>query len=92
MTYRKNVKDVWPESEFVEHEVAAPGGGSTRMKLAMRQTRLGTNKSALPVTEVRRLTASGHQTAIITTAQRLATTLILGACSRVGARKTTSPT
>jgi len=78
LTYRKNVKDVWPESEFVEHEVAAPGGGSTRMKLAMRQTHLGTNKSTLPVTEVRRLTASGHQTAIITTAQRLATTLIAG--------------
>jgi len=78
LTYRKNVKDVWPESEFVEHEVAAPGGGNTRMKLAMRQTHLSTNESALPVTEVRRLTASGHQTAIITTAQRLATTLIAG--------------
>ena len=25
LTYRKNVRDVWPESEFVEQEVLAPG-------------------------------------------------------------------
>jgi hypothetical protein len=34
LTYRKNVKDVWPEDEFAEHEVPVPGGGATRMKLA----------------------------------------------------------
>ena len=78
LTYRKNVKDVWPEGEFSEQEVAVPGGGSTRMKLAMRQTQLSTSKSSIAVTEVRRLTSSGHQTAIITTAQRLGTTLIAG--------------
>ena len=71
LTYRKNVKDVWPEDEFSEQEVPIPGGGSTRMKLAMRHTQLGTAKSRVPITEVRRLTPSGHQTAIITTAQRL---------------------
>jgi len=76
LTYRKNVKDVWPEGEFSEHEVAIPGGGSTRMKLAMRETRLNADKASIPVTEVRRLTSSGHQTAIVTTAQRLGTTLI----------------
>ena len=78
LTYRKNVKDVWPEDEFSEQEVPIPGGGSTRMKLAMRHTQLGTAKSRVPITEVRRLTPSGHQTAIITTAQRLGTTLIAG--------------
>jgi len=78
LTYRKNVKDVWPEGEFSEQEVPIPGGASTRMKLAMRQTQLGTSKSRVPITEVRRLTPSGHQTAIITTAQRLGTTLIAG--------------
>ena len=78
LTYRKNVKDVWPEAEFSVYEVPIPGGASTRMKLATRQTQLGTSKSSVAVTEVRRLTSSGHQTAIITTAQRLGTTLIAG--------------
>jgi len=78
LTYRKNVKDVWPEGEFSEQEVAIPGGGSTRMKLAMRQTQLSVVKASMAVTEVRRLTLTGHQTAIITTARRLGTTLIAG--------------
>jgi prepilin-type processing-associated H-X9-DG protein len=71
MTYRKNVKDVWPESEFVEQEVAVPGGGGHRMRLAVRETRISAAKDSIPVTEVRRLSASGHQTAIVTTARRL---------------------
>jgi len=76
LTYRKNVKDVWPEGGFIEQEVVLPGGGSTRMKLAMRQTKLGAGKACIPVTEVRRLTPTGHQTAVITTAQRMDPTLI----------------
>jgi hypothetical protein len=76
MTYRKNVKDVWPENEFQEQEVPIPGGGSTRMKLAMRETDVTAGKASLPVTEVRRLTETGHQTAIITTAQKLGNTVI----------------
>jgi hypothetical protein len=76
LTYRKNVRDVWPESEFVEQEVLAPGGESSRMKLAMRQTQLGAGKASIPVTEVRRLTETGHQTAVITTARRLDPTLM----------------
>jgi hypothetical protein len=76
LTYRKNVRDVWPEGDFIEQEVLAPGGDSTRMKLSMRQTTLGAGKASIPVTEVRRLTSNGHQTAIITTAQRLEPTLI----------------
>jgi hypothetical protein len=71
LTYRKNVKDVWPEGEFLEYEVPVPGGGSTRMKLAKRETQLTSGKASIPVTEVRRLTSTGHQKAIITTAQRL---------------------
>jgi hypothetical protein len=71
LTYRKNVKDVWPESEFLEHEVPVPGGGSTLMRLALRETQLTSGKASIPVTEVRRLTPNGHQTALITTAQRL---------------------
>ena len=71
MTYRKAVKDVWPESEFVEQEVAIPGGGGERLRLAMRETWISAAKDSIPVIEVRRLTASGHQTAIVTTARRL---------------------
>jgi len=78
ITYRKNVKDVWPENEFLEHDVPVPGGGTTRMKLAMRETQLSAGKASLPVSEVRRLTQTGHQTAIITTAQQLGNTVIAG--------------
>jgi transposase-like protein len=78
ITYRKAVKDQWPESEFSEVEVPVPGGGSTRMQLATRQTALTGGKSSIPVLEVRRLTNNGHQTAIITTAQRLKSPTIAG--------------
>ena len=72
------MKDLWPEDEFVEHEVPAPGGGVTRMKLAMRETTIGAGKESMPVSEVRRLTQTGHQTAIVTSARRLATVMIAG--------------
>lgn len=78
LTYRKRVMDVWPEGEFIEQEVLAPGGGSAPMKLCVRQTTLGAGLAAIPVTEVRRLTPSGHQTAVITTARRLDPALIAG--------------
>ena len=78
LTYRKNVKDTWPESEFLECEVAQPGGGSTHMKLAVRETQLGSGTESMPVTEVRRLTVSDHQTSVITTARLLGNTVIAG--------------
>ena len=83
ITYRKNVKDTWPESEFFDQEAPVPGGGSCKMQLAMRETRLSAGKDAITVTEVRRLTPSGHQTAIVTTARRLANPVI---ASRMFAR------
>ncbi|MDP2842259.1 MAG: hypothetical protein Q8O06_01295, partial [Acetobacterium sp.] len=78
ITYRKNAKDEWPVSEFTEHKVDVPGGGNTKMKLAVRETTLTAGKATIPVTEVRRLTDTGHQTAVITTARRLGTTVIAG--------------
>ena len=78
LTYRKNVKDVWPECEFLEQEVPVPGGGSRKMQMAMRETRLSAGEDSIAVTEVRRLTPSGHQTAIVTTARRLASPVIAG--------------
>ena len=78
LSYRKNVKDLWPEAEFQDQDVALPAGGSTRMKLALRETRLGAGADSLAVTEVRRLTQTGHQTAVITTARQLGNTAIAG--------------
>lgn len=78
LTYRKAVKDLWPESEFSEIEVPVPGGGATRMKLASRSTVLSAADVSIPVLEVRRLTQTGHQTAIITTARRLDSPLVAG--------------
>jgi transposase-like protein len=78
ITYRKAVKDRWPENEFVQTEVASPGGGATQMKLASRTTTLSAGGDSLPVLEVRRLTQTGHQTAIITTARLLDSPRIAG--------------
>jgi len=78
ITYRKAVKDLWPESEFAEHEVPVPGGGTTRMKLAFRTTLLSAGEATITVLEIRRLTQTGHQTAIITTARRLSAPLVAG--------------
>ncbi|MBT5269661.1 MAG: hypothetical protein HOL70_09485 [Candidatus Marinimicrobia bacterium] len=77
ITYRKNVKDVWPENDFMDTEVAMPDGALTTMKLAMRETRLD-GKSTLTVKEVRRLTKTGHQTAVISTAHELNNVTIAG--------------
>ena len=76
ITCRKNVQDTWPESEFIETEVPVPGGGSTRMMLAVRQTEVTAGAASIPVTEARRLTQTGHQTAVIATARRLANSVI----------------
>jgi hypothetical protein len=48
------------------------------MRLATRQTALAAAGASVPVLEVRRLTLTGHQTAIITTARRLDNPVIAG--------------
>jgi hypothetical protein len=78
ITYRKNVTDLWPEQEFTTHTVEVPGGDTTKMNLATRETTLGSQGKSISVIEVRRLTKTGHQTAIITTAKRLGTSLTAG--------------
>jgi len=67
MTYRKRPGDDWPAVEFTPHEVRLVGGEVTTMLLAERGVFLG---GALWVREFRRLTATGHQTSIVTTAYR----------------------
>jgi hypothetical protein len=83
ITYRKNVKDKWPTEEFKQETVPVIGGDSTTMMLALRETTLSAQDHNIVVTEVRRLTDTGHQTAIITTARSLGTTTI---ASRMFAR------
>ena len=78
ITYRKNVTDQWPQSEFAEIEVPVTGGGTLRMMLAQRQTAISAQGQSLPVKEVRRLTKTGHQTAIISTGRTLPTAAIAG--------------
>jgi len=78
ITYRKNVTDPWPENEFTPFEVPVPGGTATHMMLAQRETALSANGQSLPVKEVRRLSQTGHQTAVISTGRKLLTAVIAG--------------
>lgn len=63
-TYRKNPGEDWPPEEFSERLVGLPHGQETNMKLAERGVWLG---GILWVREIRKLTESGHQVAIVTT-------------------------
>jgi polyhydroxyalkanoate synthesis regulator phasin len=64
-TYRKYVSDKWPESEFTHQKVVMPGGEGLNMNLAERG--IYYEKEKFWVREIRKLTDSGHQTALITT-------------------------
>ena len=70
ITYRKNVKDEWPVAQFAAHTVHLPMGNAEEMLLAERPTTIGTGAATLAVREVRKLSAGGRQTAIITTLQK----------------------
>jgi transposase len=70
VTYHKYPKAAWPEDEFVTTEVSFPGGEVVSMKLAERGSRIGDRKKGCWVREVRKRTASGHQTSVIGTCYR----------------------
>jgi len=63
-TYRKYPGEDWAESEFSEQTVRGPRGEQWPMKLAERGSWLG---EKLWVREIRKLTETGHQTAVIST-------------------------
>ena len=67
-TYHKYPKAAWPESEFVPASVTLPNGETTTLKLAERGSWIGDRRTGLWVREIRKLTASGHQTSLISTA------------------------
>jgi hypothetical protein len=77
LTYRKNVKDQWEETDFEEVDVDVRLG-KTQMKLHEKEITL----DGYSMREVRRLTSSGHQTSIITNNKIL--TLSLIACYMFG--------
>jgi transposase len=68
ITYHKYPKKVWPESWFTETEVTMPNGEVVTMKLAEMGSWIGSRKDGLWVRETRKLTSSGHQTSLISTA------------------------
>ncbi len=64
LTYHKFPKEDWPAEQFSAHRVELAGGQKATMKLSERGTRLSND---LWLREVRKLTDSGHQTAMLTT-------------------------
>jgi transposase len=70
ISYHKYPKEAWPESWFTETEATMPGGEVVTMKLAEMGTWIGGRNEGLWVREIRKLTASGHQTSLISTAYR----------------------
>jgi len=71
ITYRKNVKNLWEVTKFLDYEVETELGATT-MKLQEKQ--LETN--GVVMREIRKLSSDGHQTSIITTNQKLSINLI----------------
>jgi hypothetical protein len=68
ISYHKYPKDDWPTTEFAEIETTLPGGERVSLKLAQRGSWIGGKKNGLWVREVRKLTTSGHQVSLISTA------------------------
>ena len=68
ITCHKYPKEPWPESWFSETPVPMPAGEVVSMKLAERGSWIGERRDGLWVREVRKLTDSGHQTSLVSTA------------------------
>jgi hypothetical protein len=64
LTYPKFPQDDWRPEEFSTYRLDMAGGEVVTLELAERGTRLSNN---LWLREIRKLTASGHQTALLTT-------------------------
>lgn len=76
ISYHKYQGDDWDENEFSETETKLGNGEITSMKLAERGSYIGQKNKGLWVREIRKLTASGRQTSIVSTAYRLERSLI----------------
>lgn len=70
MTYNKYPKGDWPEHEFEEQTGAGPNGQEISMMIAERGSYIGAKGKGLWVREIRKLTETGHQTAVVCTEYR----------------------
>jgi len=68
LTYHKHPGEPWPEQWFTEHKVPMPAGEVIDMRLCEMGSYVGSGKDAIWMREVRKLTDSGHQTSLISTA------------------------
>ncbi len=68
ITYHKYPKEDWPVEEFTAVETKLPNGEVVTLKLAERGSWIGDRKNGLWMREIRKLTESGHQTSLISTA------------------------
>jgi hypothetical protein len=76
ITYHKHPSGDWPESSFIEQQVCMPRGETVTLKLAERGSLVGTAPCTIWLREVRKLTESGHQTSLISTAYGLDHTVL----------------
>jgi len=77
-TYHKHPGEPWPEEWFTEHKVTMPAGEVIDMRLCEMGSYVGSGKDAIWMREVRKLTDSGHQTSLISTAFDLPHTQLAG--------------
>jgi hypothetical protein len=77
-TYRKNVTQQWDDCEFNSYKGKLPGGQEQHIELAERGVLLQNAGSSKKIwaREIRKKSASGHQTSIITTNFSLSIVLI----------------
>jgi len=71
ITYHKHPKGSWPEKWFNKNEVKMPDGEVVSMNLAEMGSLIGSGKNKIWLREVRKLTESGHQTSLVSTACEL---------------------
>jgi len=71
ITYNKNVKDKWDETEFDDFETITDAG-TIKMKLKEKHFEV----DGVKMREIRKLNPSGHQTSVITTNPKLSTILV----------------
>lgn len=68
ITYHKHPWGQWPTEWFRSHTVTMPGGETLTMALAEMGSLVGSGQDATWMREVRKLTDSGHQVSLVSTA------------------------
>lgn len=68
ITYHKHPKGSWPVEWFKKQDVVMPNGENVTMNLCEMGSLVGSGDNATWMREVRKLTDSGHQTSLISTA------------------------